>query len=124
MNFIERLNELMDANGLNKNTLSIKSEIPYTTIDGWYKKGYEGAKLSTLKKLAAFFDCSLDYLICGIEGVKKAPEISPEGKYSDITKLLDQLDTEQVAEVRGYIKHMIRENEAVEAAKQTNAHLA
>ena len=36
--------------------------MPYTTIDGFYKKGSENAKLSTLKKLCSYFDCSLDYL--------------------------------------------------------------
>ena len=45
MNFLEKLDFLMERYGLNKSTLSQKSEIPYTTIDGWYKKGYEGLKI-------------------------------------------------------------------------------
>ena len=36
--------------------------MPYTTIDGFYKKGADNAKLSTLKKLCAYFGCTLDYL--------------------------------------------------------------
>lgn len=51
----------MDKNDLNKNTLSKACNIPYTTIDGWYKKGYEGLKLTTLRKLANFFGTSLDF---------------------------------------------------------------
>lgn len=61
MDFLEKLNYLMKKNHLNKNTLSKACNIPYTTIDGWYKKGYEGLKLTTLRKLAEFFGTSLDY---------------------------------------------------------------
>ena len=39
------------------------SGIPYTTIDGFYKKGSDNIKLSTLKKLAECLNCSLDYLV-------------------------------------------------------------
>lgn len=61
MDFLEKLNHLMKINSLNKSTLSKACDIPYTTIDGWYKKGYEGLKLTTLRKLSAFFGTSLDY---------------------------------------------------------------
>lgn len=61
MTFLEKLNYLMDKNKLNKHTLSKACGIPYTTIDGWYKKGYEGLKLITLRKLSNFFGTSLDF---------------------------------------------------------------
>lgn len=63
--FLITLERLMSERGLNKNTLSKQSGIPYTTIDGFYKKGYDNIKLSTLRQLADFFDVSLDYLITG-----------------------------------------------------------
>lgn len=63
MNFLEKLDFLMNKYGLNKRTLSQKSGIPYTTIDAWYKKGYEGLKLTTLRKLNDFFNTTLDYWI-------------------------------------------------------------
>lgn len=63
MNFLDKLNNLMDERGLNRNTLSVRSGIPYTTIDSFYKKGFENAKLSTIQKLADFFDTTLDYLM-------------------------------------------------------------
>ena len=63
--FLNVLDSLMKSNGLNKHTLSIKSGIPYTTIDGFYKRGTANARLSTLKRLAEFFDVSLDYLVNG-----------------------------------------------------------
>lgn len=63
MNFLEKLDLLMGQNNLNKHSLSEKCGIPYTTIDAFYKKGFANAKLSTIQKLANFFDTTLDYLM-------------------------------------------------------------
>ena len=60
MNVLDKLTYLMNKQGLNKSTLSQASNIPYTTIDGLYKKGYEKSKMSTLKALADFFGVTLD----------------------------------------------------------------
>lgn len=61
--FLEKLDYLMSQKQLNKNLLSKESSIPYTTIDGWYKKGYEGLKLSTLKKLSNFLGVDIGYWV-------------------------------------------------------------
>lgn len=63
MDFLEKLDFLMKKHNLNRNTLSQKSEIPYTTIDNWYKRGYDGLKLATLRKLSKFFNTTLDYWV-------------------------------------------------------------
>lgn len=63
MDFLEKVNLLMQERKLNRHTLSEACGIPYTTIDGWFKKGYEGAKVSTLIKLADYFSVELDYLV-------------------------------------------------------------
>ena len=60
MSFLTKLDKLMKDRNINKNQLSKESGVPYTTIDGFYKKGTDNIKLSTLKKLAAYFECSLD----------------------------------------------------------------
>ncbi len=62
MGLTEKLDLLMREKNINKAELARESGIPYTTIDGFYKKGSENAKLSTLKKLCAYFGCSLDFL--------------------------------------------------------------
>ena len=36
--FLDILNELMAEKGINKSILSKESGVPYTTIDGFYKK--------------------------------------------------------------------------------------
>lgn len=53
----------MDKKGISKLQLSKDSKIPYTTIVGFYTKGTDNVKLSTLRKLADYFQCSLDYLV-------------------------------------------------------------
>lgn len=63
MTFIDKLDNMMAERGINRSILSKESGIPYTTIDGFYKKGTDNVKLSTLKKLSAYFNCSLDFLV-------------------------------------------------------------
>ncbi len=63
MNFLEKLNYMLEKENLNRNSLSKQSGIPYTTIDGWYKKGYDEMRLSTLKKLANFFNTDLEFWV-------------------------------------------------------------
>ena len=62
MGLTDKLDLLMKERNINKADLARKSGVPYTTIDGFYKKGSENAKLSTLKKLCTYFNCTLDYL--------------------------------------------------------------
>lgn len=62
MDFLNKLTEIMRRHGMNKMSLAQVSGIPYTTIDGFYKKGYSNAKLSTLKKLSHALNVSIDFL--------------------------------------------------------------
>lgn len=86
MAFINRLNVLMSERGINKSTLSKESGIPYTTIDGFYKKGTDNIKLSTLKKLSAYFDCSLDFLVDDENISKKPLTLTPHLDKKDFTE--------------------------------------
>lgn len=62
MSFTEKLDTLMEERGINKSILSKESGIPYTTIAGFYTKGTDNIKLSTLRKLSSYLGCSIDYL--------------------------------------------------------------
>lgn len=62
MKFTEKLDSMMAEKGINKSILSKEAGIPYTTIAGFYTKGTENTKLSTLRKLSSYFGCSIDYL--------------------------------------------------------------
>ena len=61
MSLTNKLNMLMKERNISKSDLAHESGIPYTTIDGIFRKS-ENAKLSTLKKLCSYFDCTLDFL--------------------------------------------------------------
>lgn len=62
--FLQKLDQIKYERGLKSNSeLARACGVPYTTIDGFYKKGYENAKISTLKKIAEAFNVSLDWLI-------------------------------------------------------------
>ena len=73
MSFTDRLDYLMEKQGIKtKAELAKLSGIPYTTIDGFYKKGSDNIKLSTLRKLASFLECSLDFL------ADESSDVSPD----------------------------------------------
>lgn len=121
MNFLEKLDFLMNKYGLNKRTLSQKCGIPYTTIDAWYKKGYEGLKLTTLRKLNDFFNTSLDYWILDeitdpnygkssgfevryeeMEHIKKYRSLDPHGQET-VSYILD-METIRVQQINNAYK--------------------
>ena len=55
MNFLDKLEKEMKLLGIkNLHELSVKSKIPYSTLRGFYTKGYEKAKLPTLIALKNF----------------------------------------------------------------------
>ena len=62
MNMLEKLDMLMREKGINKNQLAAQAEIPKTTVYGWYTKGYEEVRRSTLQKLASYFNVTMEYL--------------------------------------------------------------
>ncbi len=63
MSFLDKLEKLMKSRNIkNLHELSKKCKIPYSTLRGFYSKGTENIKLPTLKTLAKYFNCSIDYL--------------------------------------------------------------
>ena len=62
LTFLEKLDYLMEKNHLNKRKVSLGSGIPYSTIDAFYKVGYNNIKLSTFRKLCDYFGVSMDSL--------------------------------------------------------------
>ncbi len=97
------LKEYMSKNGYTKADISRMSNIPYTTIDGLFKKGDENTKLSTLKKLAKLIGCTIDDMAFNNMNSKvetKAPSIplTPRDERqiaADLEKMLADLDNQQ-----------------------------
>lgn len=84
MTFLEKLDYLIQKNKLNKHSLSDLSDIPYTTIMGWYKRGYDNMSISTFKKLCDFFDVTMDSM--GRDDVNEIEYYNPNQKGLHITK--------------------------------------
>lgn len=84
MDFIDRLRSLMTSNGDNNSTLAKKSGIPYTTIDGLFKRGWEKAQLSTIQKICEYYKVSLDYMVYGAERLSEE-SLMLAGKYENLT---------------------------------------
>lgn len=104
MDFLEKLNYLMEKNHLNKSTLSKACNIPYTTIDGWYKKGYEGLKLTTLRKLAEYFGTSLDYWASKDDTSSEQENLSEF--HQRALAQLEKMNDEQVKAVLAFINSL------------------
>ena len=122
MNFTEKLDVLMARRGITRGGLSRQTGIPYTTIVGFYDKGYETIKLSNVKKLADYFQVSLEYLCRdGEDGRYLSPEaeelvrkfnaLSEQGRkiVTDVTDGLLQLETEPASEEEAGTITYIRE---------------
>ena len=116
--FIERVKALMEERGINKHELAVGSGIPYTTVDGWFKKGSDNVRLGTLLRLAEYFiyrhfasapdeyeaGLRLQFaflstkLICALDSIFHDAEstrlYSSEIEYSDenVEKILDYID--------------------------------
>ena len=78
MTLTNKLKQLMNERGLTKADVSRGAGLPYTTVDGLFKKDTENVKLSTLKALATFFECTIDSLVDSTSSISNDIEI-----YSD-----------------------------------------
>jgi transcriptional regulator with XRE-family HTH domain len=63
VNMLEKIKLMMEERGLSAADVSKGTGLPYTTFDGLFKKGFENARYPTVRKLATFFDVSMEYLI-------------------------------------------------------------
>lgn len=87
MDFLDKLEFLMkEKNITNLNELSTQSNIPYTTLKGFYTRGTDKIQKSTLKKLSDFFNCTLDYLVCD-DVVEPSKHFAPGQEYKEVYKI-------------------------------------
>ena len=87
MDFLDKLEFLMkEKNITNLNELSTQSNIPYTTLKGFYTRGTDKIQKSTLKKLADFFNSTLDYLVCD-DVVEPSKHFAPGQEYKEVYKI-------------------------------------
>lgn len=99
MNFTDKLNLLMEKKNIRISDLSRGSGIPYTTIDGFYKKGYNNIKLSTLRQLSEYFGVSIDYLVNDNCDIKNSETDSEENDLLIKYRCLDDKGKQEVSAV-------------------------
>ena len=106
----DKLSAMMEERNIDKAELSRGTGIPYTTIDGLWKRGTENIKRSTMLKLAKYFHCTLDYL--GDDNVSTISNVTPldftsvpiVGTIACGTPILAQQNIEGKANIAGNIK--------------------
>lgn len=109
MNFLQKIDFMLDVEGLSKLQFSKKSFIPYSTIDGWYKKGYENMKLSTLKQTSKFFNVPIDVL-CDDSFVLDENTYELYKTPSKLVEKLQTLNSVQQEDVSKYIDFLKTKN--------------
>lgn len=114
MSVTERLDKFMREHGCNKADVARLSGIPYTTIDGLYKKGDENTKLSTLRKLAVLIGCTIDELTDGNkdsayyldpETTRLAQEIYDNPEYRVLFDATKKLKPASIKEIMKFIDY-------------------
>jgi transcriptional regulator with XRE-family HTH domain len=106
---LEKLDMLMNEKQISRGELAKQSGIPYTTIVGFYDKGYENTKLSTLQKLVDYFDVTLDYL--ADDEIKKPATKNDDGldeKEAEWLKLYRQIPDDRKAEYWAMLEAALR----------------
>ncbi len=63
MDLLKKLDLLMKEKKITVSDLSKETGLPLMTIEGFYKNGAEDIKIINLKKIADFFNVSLDFLV-------------------------------------------------------------
>jgi len=90
MTFLEKIDYLCEKNKLNKRQFSIKSGIPYSTIDNMYKRGYEGIRLSTVVLICDYFGITMDSLARDEQGIVYVADLLENDMSVYDTKLLNE----------------------------------
>jgi transcriptional regulator with XRE-family HTH domain len=74
---IEKMQLMMEERDLTKADVAKGVDIPYTTLDSLFRRGFENARYPTLQKLAKFFDVSMEYLITDEEEDREYGKLNP-----------------------------------------------
>lgn len=126
------LKKYMLKNGYTKADISRMSNIPYTTIDGLFKKGDENTKLSTLKKLAELIGCTIDDMAYN-DGSEKSNTEAPSVTLTprderqiaaDLEKMLADLDSKNSMAAMGGTVEDDEDRELLKASLQATMRLA
>ena len=93
MTFNEKIDKYMEDNNIdNLKQLASSAGIPYTTLRDFYEKqSADNSRLSTIRKLSKYMNCSMDYLAYDdIEDFNYNKLLSENQKFSEVELLFDK----------------------------------
>lgn len=112
MNMLEKMQLMMTERKLKPADVAKGADIPYTTFDGLFKKGYENITLPTLRNLATFFDVSMEYLAKDEVTDKNFGKIMPalDEKESNVISIWRKLPHDEQMKLLGRMEAKAEEN--------------
>lgn len=89
MTLLDKIEFLMNQSSLNKRQLSMKSSIPGSTIENWWKKGVDGMRLSTFRTLCDFFGVTMDSMARDDQDIVYKKDVAPVEYSPEERKLIE-----------------------------------
>ena len=124
MQFKERLKSLRKQNKMTQADLAQVLNYGYTAISN-YESGRNEPSISDLKKIAQYFDVSMDYLLC-VNDIKnpyaEASENEPDEEFIRIFSQLSYDERTQVKNYMSFILHQSNEPVKLRAAQNTKGY--
>lgn len=109
---LEKIQMMMSEKGLKPADVARGANIPYTTFDSLFKKGFENTRYPTIRKLSKFFDVSMDYLIDDDVNDRNYGKIYPVNITQEENQLIDlwrKLPHDEQMKLLGRIESKVEE---------------
>lgn len=103
-----RIRELREAKGMQQKELAIDLSVSQPTISDW-ESGRKIPSARSTKKLADYFDVSIDYLL-GWDNKKPAPE-DGDGLDEELVTLIKRIPADRMPEVERYLRFQAEQEE-------------
>ncbi|MBQ4347330.1 MAG: helix-turn-helix transcriptional regulator [Firmicutes bacterium] len=108
MEFKERLHRLRKENKLTQNSLAQILNYGSTAISN-YESGRNEPSISDIKKIARFFDVSIDYLLCASDERRPFGSKSRSGEIGFLTDAYFSLSKENKSHLLSYLNFLMKE---------------
>jgi hypothetical protein len=102
--FAMRLQQEIDAKGIDRKTLSRDTEIPYHRIDPWFRRPKSKPRGTDLLIVARYFNVSQDYLMDG-------GERRPFDPKSSVLAQAQVLDDKSLRELEEFARFLVQRQE-------------
>jgi transcriptional regulator with XRE-family HTH domain len=103
MSTTERILGLISENGITAKKLTLETGLPHSTITEW-KKGRNNPSAEAIKKIAAYFNVSTDYLLGQSETKTTHNEQSLSTERQMLLSVITDLSEEELAEVLNHVR--------------------